>query len=147
MAREGEFWEKKGEKTRALYQYELSLRENPDYAEAQKRMGLLLAESPFSTATSIYYLEKYYQVTKSDNEVNRELFRLYLSTGYEKEALSLLEDLRIQGKTDQIEFWESAYNCLSKLGKPKEALKKMEDSPLSSDPYYSPWTWACQKSL
>ncbi len=145
--KEGENWESKGEKTRALYQYELSLRENPDYALAQKKMGLLLAESPFSTATAIYYLEKFYQGAKTDGEVNRELFRLYLATGYEKEALALLEDIRNQGKTEQAEFWESAFLCLSKLGKPKEALKKMEESPLAQDPYYSPWTQTCQKSL
>lgn len=38
------------------------------------------------------------QTKKDDTEVQRELFRLYLTTGYEKEALEILEEIRFQGK-------------------------------------------------
>jgi len=144
---EGIRWEEKGEKTRALYQYELALRENPSYSEAQKRMGLLLAESPDSVATAIFYLEKYFESVKSEMRVNRELFRLYLSTGYEKEASMLLEELRFQGKESTAQFWEWNYLCHTKGPRPKDILQKLETSPEAQDPYYAPWIRTCAKSL
>ncbi len=141
---EGKAWEEKGEKTKALYYYELSLRENPDYEPVLKRMGLLLAESRQSQATSLFYLEKYFAAHKEDIEVKRELFRLYLTTGYEKEALQILEEIRFQGSTDILEFFESSYLCLTRNTKQKDYLKTLEASPLASDPYYAPWIRSCE---
>ncbi|TGK87836.1 tetratricopeptide repeat protein [Leptospira noumeaensis] len=141
---EGKKWEMVGEKTKALYYYELSLRENPDYDPVLKRMGLLLAESNQSIATAIFYLEKYHKQKKDDTEVQRELFRLYLTTGYEKEALEILEEIRFQGKKETLEFFETTYLCLTRGFKQKDYLLTLEKSPLSGDPYYAPWVRACE---
>ncbi|MCW7493716.1 tetratricopeptide repeat protein [Leptospira sp. 2 VSF19] len=141
---EGKKWEMVGEKTKALYYYELSLRENPDYDPVLKRMGLLLAESNQSIATAIFYLEKYHKQKKDDTEVQRELFRLYLTTGYEKEALEILEEIRFQGKKETLEFFETTYLCLTRGFKQKEYLLALEKSPLAGDPYYAPWVRACE---
>ncbi|GEM_PF-1933574 len=147
LFQEGKSFEEKGEKTKALYYYELSLRENPEYEPVLKRMGLLLAESPKARATSIYYLEKFYQAHKEDTEVKRELFRLYLSTGYEKEALQILEEIRFQGNKLVLDFFESSYLCLTKTTKQKDYLKTLELSPLASDPYYAPWVKTCENKI
>ncbi|ABZ94781.1 Hypothetical protein LBF_2288 [Leptospira biflexa serovar Patoc strain 'Patoc 1 (Ames)'] len=141
---EGKKWEMVGEKTKALYYYELSLRENPEYDPVLKRMGLLLADSVESIATAIFYLENYHRQKKDDTEVQRELFRLYLTTGYEKEALEILEEIRFQGKKETLEFFEASYLCLTRGGKQKEYLQSLEKSPLSGDPYYAPWVRACE---
>ncbi|GBF49757.1 hypothetical protein LPTSP4_12760 [Leptospira ryugenii] len=144
---EGKSYEESGEKTKALYYYELSLRENPDYLPVLKRMGLLLAESAEARATSLFYLEKYHEAEKEDLEVNRELFRLYLSSGYEKEALQILEEIRFQGKQNELSFFESTYFCLTKPNKQKDFLKVLEESPLANDPYYAPWVRTCEQGL
>jgi len=144
---EGKSWEEKGEKTKALYFYELSLRENPNYEPVLKRMGLLLAESRQSQATSLFYLEKYYLAHKEDLEVKRELFRLYLTTGYEKEALQILEEIRFQGPKEALDFFESTYLCLTRTNKQKDYLKTLETSPLAADPYYAPWIRSCETKI
>lgn len=141
---EGKSYEELGEKTKALYYYELALRENPDFSPVLKQMGLLLAESRASQATAIFYLEKYDRVEKRDLDVQRELFRLYLTNGYEKEALEILEDLRTVGKTEAFSFFEATYNCLTRPTREKENLQVLQKSPLSSDPYYAPWVRACE---
>ncbi|MDF3822009.1 tetratricopeptide repeat protein [Leptospira sp. 96542] len=141
---EGKKWEEQGEKTKALYYYELSLRENQEFEPVLKRMGLLLAESNQSMATAIFYLEKYHRTKKNDLEVQRELFRLYLTTGYEKEALEILEEIRFQGKKEAVEFFETTYLCLTRPYKQKDYLTNLEKSPLASDPYYAPWVRACE---
>ncbi len=144
---EGKAWEEKGEKTKALYFYELSLRQNADYEPVLKRMGLLLAESPRSRATALYYLEKYETNHKEDTEVKRELFRLYLTTGYEKEALQIIEEIRFQGNKEVLEFFESTYLCLTRNTKQKDYLKVLELSPLAADPYYAPWVRTCESKI
>ncbi|WP_109019560.1 tetratricopeptide repeat protein [Leptospira kobayashii] len=147
LFQEGKSWEAQGEKTKALYFYEQSLRENPDYEPVLKRMGLLLAESPRSVATSLFYLEKYYKTHKDDPEIQRELFRLLLTTGYEKEALQILEEMRFEGKKEIVDFFESTYLCLTRNYKQKDYLKLLEISPLSGDPYYAPWVRACEAKI
>ncbi|TGN17669.1 tetratricopeptide repeat protein [Leptospira idonii] len=147
LFQEGKFWEEKGEKTKALYYYELSLRENSDYPPVLKRMGLLLAESGGSTATSLYYLEKYYKTHKEDQDIQRELFRLYLTTGYEKEALQILEEVRFLGKKEVADFFESTYLCLTRNYKQKDYLQALETNILSNDPYYAPWVRACESKI
>ncbi len=147
LFQEGKSLEEKGEKTKALYFYELSLRENPDYEPVLKRMGLLLAESTQSQATALFYLEKYALNHREDLEVKRELFRLYLATGYEKEALLIIEEVRFLGKKEVLDFFESTYLCLTRTAKQKDYLKTLETSSLAEDPYYAPWIRSCANKI
>ncbi|MCZ8343191.1 MAG: tetratricopeptide repeat protein [Leptospira sp.] len=141
----GKKYEDSGEKTKALYYYELSLRENSDYEPVLKRMGLLLAESREAVATALFYLEKYHKLNKEDLEVQRELFRLYLFTNYEKEALEILEEMRFQGKKEAMEFFEATYLCLTRGSRQKEYLATLMANPLAGDPYYAPWVRSCEE--
>jgi tetratricopeptide (TPR) repeat protein len=141
----GKDFEDRGEKTKALYYYELALRENEEYEPVLKRMGLLLAESTESVATALFYLEKYHRQNKDDLEIQRELFRLYLTANYEKEALEILEEMRFQGKKEALEFFEVTYLCLTRGSKLKEYLATLVKNPLALDPYYAPWVRACEE--
>lgn len=73
-----------GRKNKALYYYELSLRENPEYDPVLKRMGLLLADSVESIATAIFYLEKYHRQKKTTRKYKENSSASILPQGMKK---------------------------------------------------------------
>jgi len=83
-----------GRKSEALYLYGKALKKNPNYPPANKRVGMILAESEDSIGVAIHHLEKTREFASSDEETDLKLFDLYILTEDFTKLQALQEELK-----------------------------------------------------
>jgi|JI10StandDraft_1071094.scaffolds.fasta_scaffold1020268_1 tetratricopeptide (TPR) repeat protein len=117
LVKEGLEDEKNGLYAQAIYRYELALQENPDYFEANKRIGILLGKNPESWGVAIWHLEKALRLQPKDSQVRIELALLYLSNEKWMDFEKLISYWNLNGDDSTYQAMVSLFQCETKTQK------------------------------
>ncbi len=132
-----------GNTIRALYRYEVILKDDPQNATAHKKIGFILSQNPESRGVAIYHLETSLQIDPTDEDTRKELFLLYLASEHYEEARRLLAYWKIRENLEIYNDLESLLSCELGIGKANLLRKTVDESRILPEI----WKKKCETKL
>lgn len=122
----------KGNTAEAMRLYELVLKKNPKHIEANRTLGMILADSGLALNSAAFYLEKAESLLPEDSSILLYLFEIHLQEKDRDKTKRILEKFSKGKDKDMENYAVFLKDCLLEKRKNQTEFNRIRNSPIQA---------------